>query len=157
MAKKDSDVFICMLEGGDYWAYPSPFVAHRRGAQIQFRNLTGDTIEIDFGTAPVHEKRLKLAPDKKGVVTVNGNAPPGLHSTGRRSSWRRYLLRPGVRRSEGAARHCGRMARLRRSARRGPFSCGAARRPRSSSTRRLHGPRVPFDLEVLHPKGLVSA
>ena len=79
MAKKDSDVFICKLEGGDYWAYPSPFVAHRRGAQIQFRNLTGDTIEIDFGKAPVHKKSLKLAPGKKGVVTVNVNAPPGLH------------------------------------------------------------------------------
>jgi hypothetical protein len=79
MAKNDSDVFICKPEGGDYWAYPSPFVAHRRGAQIQFRNLTGDTIEIDFGKAPVHKKSLKLAPGKKGVVTVNVNAPPGLH------------------------------------------------------------------------------
>jgi hypothetical protein len=79
MAKKDSDVFICKPEGGDYWAYPSPFVAHRRGTQIQFRNLTGDTIEIDFGTAPVHEKSLTLAPNKKGVVILDGDALPGLH------------------------------------------------------------------------------
>ena len=54
MAKKDSDVFVCKRNTDGYWAYPSPFVAHRRGTQIQFRNLTGDTIEIDFGETPVH-------------------------------------------------------------------------------------------------------
>jgi hypothetical protein len=79
MPKNDSDVFICKLKRDGYWAYPSPFVAHGGGTEIQFRNLTGDAIEIDFGSAPVHGKHLSLAPNAKGAVIVDGDAPPGLH------------------------------------------------------------------------------
>jgi hypothetical protein len=79
MPKNDSDVFICKLKRDGYWAYPSPFVAHGGGTEIQFRNLTGDAIEIDFGRAPVHGKHLSLAPNAKGAVIVDGDAPPGLH------------------------------------------------------------------------------
>lgn len=79
MGKEHSDVFICKLKREGYWAHPSPFVAHGGGTEIQFRNLTDDPIEIDFGSAPVHEKRLSLEPNAKGGVIVDGDAPSGLH------------------------------------------------------------------------------
>ena len=63
MAKDRSDIFICRLKKDDYWAYPSPFVAHGGGTEIQFRNLTEETVEIDLGDAPVHKKTLSLAPE----------------------------------------------------------------------------------------------
>jgi hypothetical protein len=44
MAKDQSDIFMCRLKKDDYWAYPSPFVAHGGGTEIQFRNLTEETI-----------------------------------------------------------------------------------------------------------------
>ena len=56
--KKESDIFICKRATGEYWAYPSPFVAHGPQAEIRFRNLTGDDITIDFGkffTDPVQD------------------------------------------------------------------------------------------------------
>jgi len=79
MAKNESDIFICRLKQDDYWAYPSPFVAHGGGTEIQFRNLTDDTIEIDLGDAPVHKKRLSLGPKAADYVVVNGDARPGLY------------------------------------------------------------------------------
>ncbi len=77
--KNQSDIFICKLKRGGYWAYPSPFVAHGCGFEIQFRNLTKDTIEIKLGTAPVHKKTLSLKPGKADSVIVNGDAESGLH------------------------------------------------------------------------------
>jgi hypothetical protein len=79
MAKRDSDIFICKLAEDDYWAYPSPFVAHGGCFEIQFRNLTGDTIEINLGDAPVHKKTLSLKPGKTDYVIVNGDAEAGWH------------------------------------------------------------------------------
>ncbi len=75
----NSDIFICRLEEGDYWAYPSPFVAHGGNSKIQFRNLTDDTIAIDFGNAPVGKKSLSLGPNAANSVKVNGDAPAGLY------------------------------------------------------------------------------
>ena len=79
MARNVSDIFICKLRKDDYWAYPSPFVAHGGGTEIQFRNLTDDAIEIDLGDAPVHRKRLSLAPKAADYVVVNGDARAGLY------------------------------------------------------------------------------
>jgi hypothetical protein len=79
MARNVSDIFICKLRKDDYWAYPSPFVAHGGGTEIQFRNLTDDAIEIDLGDAPVHRKMLSLAPKAADYVVVNGDARAGLY------------------------------------------------------------------------------
>ncbi len=79
MAKKDSDIFICRLEEGDYWAYPSPFVAHGRGTEIQFRNLTDDTIEIKFGSVPVGRNELTLLPKAADSVNVDSDAKAGIY------------------------------------------------------------------------------
>jgi len=77
--KSQSDIFICKLKRDDYWAYPSPFVAHGEGFEIQFRNLTDDSIQIDLGGAPVHKQALSLDPHAVDYVKVNAGAPPGLY------------------------------------------------------------------------------
>ena len=79
MAKDQSDIFICKLKKDDYRAYPSPFVAHGGGTEIQFRNLTDDSIQIDLGGAPVHKQALVLRPRERDYVIVNGDAVPGLY------------------------------------------------------------------------------
>jgi hypothetical protein len=79
VAKTQSDVFICKLGGEDYWAYPSPFVAHGVGAKIQFRNLTDDEIEIDFGKAPLDKKTLPLKAKGAGLITVKDKARADLY------------------------------------------------------------------------------
>ena len=79
MAKNESDIFICRLGKSDYWAYPSPFVAHGGGTEIQFRNLTDDTIEIELGDAPLHKKTLSLGPKAADYVVINGDARAGLY------------------------------------------------------------------------------
>ena len=79
MARNESDIFICRLRKDEYWAYPSPFVAHGGGTEIQFRNLTDDAIEIDLGDAPVHRKMLSLGPKAADYVVVNGDAKAGLY------------------------------------------------------------------------------
>jgi hypothetical protein len=79
MARNQSDIFICRLRKDDYWAYPSPFVAHGGGTEIQFRNLTDDAIEVDLGDAPVHRKTLSLGPRAADYVVVNGDAKAGLY------------------------------------------------------------------------------
>ena len=76
--KDQSDIFICKLKRGGYWAYPSPFVAHGGGFEVQFRNLTDDAIEIDFSGTPVHKETLSLEPRAADYVIVNGDAVPGL-------------------------------------------------------------------------------
>jgi len=81
MPKKKSDVFICRLDSGEYWAYPSPFIAHGTGVAIQFRNLTDDAIEIDFKNAPLLGKgALSLGPKAAGSVTVKAKACAGLYA-----------------------------------------------------------------------------
>jgi len=77
--KDQSDIFICRLKKDDYWAYPSPFVAHGGGFEIQFRNLTDDSIAVDLGEAPVHKQALLLGPRARDYVIVNGDAVPGLY------------------------------------------------------------------------------
>ena len=77
--KDSSDIFICELKRGGYWAYPSPFVAHGCNFEIRFRNLTKDTIQIDLGAAPVHKRELSLEPGEADSVNVNGDAKAGLH------------------------------------------------------------------------------
>ena len=77
--KHNSDIFICKRKNDEYWAYPSPFVAHGGGFEIQFRNLTDDLIEIDLGGAPVHKQVLSLGPRAVDYVIVNGDATPGLY------------------------------------------------------------------------------
>jgi hypothetical protein len=79
MAKNASDVFICRLGKSDYWAYPSPFVAHGGGTEIQFRNLPEDAIEIDLGAAPLNKRMLSLGPMAADYVVVNGDARAGLY------------------------------------------------------------------------------
>lgn len=79
MAKNESDIFICKLKKHDYWAYPSPFVAHGGGTEIQFRNLTDDAIEIDLGDAPLHKTTLSLGPKGADYVVVDGDARAGLY------------------------------------------------------------------------------
>ena len=76
--KHNSDIFICKRKKDEYWAYPSPFVAHGGGFEIQFRNLTDDLIEIDLAGAPVHKQVLSLGPRDLDYVIVNGDATPGL-------------------------------------------------------------------------------
>jgi hypothetical protein len=79
MAKTRSDIFICNTGKSGYWAYPSPFIAHGAGSEIQFRNLTNDEIVIDLTGAPVDRTRLPLARNGSGSVTVNANAAAGLY------------------------------------------------------------------------------
>jgi len=79
MAKTRSDIFICNTGKNGYWAYPSPFIAHGTGSEIQFRNLTNDEIVIDLTGAPVDRTRLPLARNGSGSVTVNANAAAGLY------------------------------------------------------------------------------
>jgi hypothetical protein len=76
--KKESDIFIYSLGTGEYRAYPSPFVAHGPQAVIQFRNLTGDDITIDFGAASLNGKILTLKKRTKGVMTLARKGAPGL-------------------------------------------------------------------------------
>jgi hypothetical protein len=80
MAKDQSDVFICQLGKRGYWAYPSPFVAHGGGTEIQFRNLTDDSIVIDFQGAPVHKQTLTLEPRAADYVIVDGAASAGIYA-----------------------------------------------------------------------------
>jgi hypothetical protein len=79
MPKPPSDVFICRLGDEDYWAYPSPFVAHGVGTKIRFRNMTKDEIDIHFGDAPVDKKALHLKADAMGEITVHDKGPAGLY------------------------------------------------------------------------------
>ena len=79
MTKQASNVFICKLGDEDYWAYPSPFVAHGVGTKIRFRNMTKDEIDIDFGGAPVDKKALHLKADAMGEITVHDKRPAGLY------------------------------------------------------------------------------
>jgi len=79
MAKARSDIFICNMGKQGYWAYPSPFVAHGAGTEIQFRNLTNEEIVVDLTGAPVDRTRLPLARHGSGSVTVDANAPAGLY------------------------------------------------------------------------------
>lgn len=78
-AKRESDIFICNVGPDDYWAYPSPFVAHRAGTTIQFRNLTDEPLEIDMQATPVTPTSLSVAPHASAFVTVNKNARAGFH------------------------------------------------------------------------------
>jgi hypothetical protein len=80
MSKDQSDVFICRLKKDDYWAYPSPFVAHGGGTEIQFRNLTDDPLEIDLTGLPVHRQTLSLPAGGIDFVIVNGDARAGFHA-----------------------------------------------------------------------------
>jgi len=79
MAKNESDVFICKLKKDDYWTYPSPFVAHGGGTEIQFRNLTDDPLEIDLEGMPVHRQKLSLPPGGADFVIVDGDAKAGFY------------------------------------------------------------------------------
>ena len=65
--KNQSDIFICKLKQDDYWAYPSPFVAHGCGFEIQFRNLTKDTIEIDLGDRAGAQEDAVARPGRRGL------------------------------------------------------------------------------------------
>jgi hypothetical protein len=104
MAKDHSDVFICKHTRDGYWAHPSPFVAHGGGFEIQFRNLTDDTIEIDLGDAPVHKKMLSLAPRAADYVIVNGDAQAGLYTYRAEVKPARAVERRAVRKATGKAR-----------------------------------------------------
>jgi hypothetical protein len=111
MARNVSDIFICKLRKDDYWAYPSPFVAHGGGAEIQFRNLTDDTIGVDLGHAPVHKKMLSLGPKAADYVVVNGDAKAGLYE------YAAVVQRPAapvLRAAAGKTRKAGRPAKARR-------------------------------------------
>jgi len=79
MAKNASDIFICKLEKDDYWAYPSPFVAYGGGTEIEFRNLTGEPLEIDLGGMPVHRQSLSLPAGGADFVIVDGDAKAGFY------------------------------------------------------------------------------
>jgi hypothetical protein len=111
MAKNESDIFICRLGKSDYWAYPSPFVAHGGGTEIQFRNLTDDAIEIDLGDAPLHKKTLSLGPTAADYVVVNGDARAGLYEYA-------AAVRPGaarvLRAAAGRTKKAARAPKLRR-------------------------------------------
>lgn len=78
-AKRQSDIFICNVGPDDYWAYPSPFVAHRAGTRIQFRNLTNEPLEIDMQATPVTPTSLSVGRHGSAFVTVNKNARAGVH------------------------------------------------------------------------------
>lgn len=77
--KDHSDIFICKLKDGDYWAYPSPFVAHGHGYVIQFRNLTEDEIQIVFDHPALKGQPIVLDPDSKECFTVPAKAPSRLY------------------------------------------------------------------------------
>jgi hypothetical protein len=79
VTKTPSDIFICKLADEDYWAYPSPFVAHGGATKIRLRNLTDDEIEIDFGKAPVDTPKLALKAKGAGSITVKKEAAAGLY------------------------------------------------------------------------------
>lgn len=98
MAKDQSDVFICKHAKDGYWAHPSPYVAHGGGTEIQVRNLTKDTIAIDFLSMPVHKNALTLAPDTVDYVIVNGDAKPGLYVYEARVVGRTRKVRTSTRR-----------------------------------------------------------
>ena len=73
--KDPSDIFICKLKRGRLLGVPEPVRGpRRRNFEIQFRNLTEDAIEIDLGAAPVHKRKLSLAPGEADSVNVNGDA-----------------------------------------------------------------------------------
>lgn len=93
IAKEQSDIFICKRATGEYWAYPSPFVAHGPQAEIRFRNLTGDDITIDFGDASRNSTILNLKKRKRGVVTLARGAAPGLHEYVATVSGKQHQLR----------------------------------------------------------------
>lgn len=96
MAKDESDIFICKLKKDDYWAYPSPFVAHGGGTEIKFRNLTDEAIEIDLQGMPVHRKTLSLRADGADFVIVDGDAKAGFYP------YEAAVLVPAVRATRGA-------------------------------------------------------
>ena len=134
--KHQSDIFICKLREGRLLGLPEPVRRPRRRVRDPVPQPDGRP-DRDRPRRRPCTRNLKLAPEKKGVVTVNGNAPPGLHqyrAEVKLGGGDSRAQREGA--AEGAARHCGRAARLRRRGRRSPSSCGAARRPRSSSIRR---------------------
>lgn len=79
MAKNQSDIFICKLKKDDYWAYPSPFVAHGGGTEIRFRNLTDEPVEISLEGMPVHRTTLSLPAGAADFVIVDGDAKAGFH------------------------------------------------------------------------------
>jgi hypothetical protein len=79
VAKDRSDIFICKLKKDDYWAYPSPFVAHGGGTEIQFRNLTDEAVEISLEGMPVHRTTLSLPAGGADFVIVDGDAKAGFH------------------------------------------------------------------------------
>ena len=79
MAKDQSDIFICKLKKDDYWAYPSPFVAHGGGTEIRFRNLTDGPVEISLEGLPVHRTTLSLPAGGADFVIVDGDAKAGFH------------------------------------------------------------------------------
>ncbi len=111
MARNQSDIFICKLGKNEYWAYPSPFVAHGGGTEIQFRNLTDDAIEIDLGDAPVHRKGLSLGPKAADYVVVNGDARAGLYEYAAAVPAAAARV---VRAAAGRAKKAGKPAKVRR-------------------------------------------
>ena len=77
--KHNSDIFICKRKKDDYWAYPSPFVAHGAGF--------GDPVPQPDGRRDRDRSRkragaagtaLSLGPRATDSVIVNGDASPGL-------------------------------------------------------------------------------
>lgn len=80
MARNESDIFICRLKQDDYWAYPSPFVAHGGGTEIHFRNLTDEPLEIDLQGMPVHRQSLSLPARGADFVIVDGDARAGFYA-----------------------------------------------------------------------------
>jgi hypothetical protein len=76
--RKQSDIFICKLDNGGYWVYPSPFVAHGKPLEIQFRNLTEDSFDIDLSELTAEARPFPLAASGTLLVTLD-KAKPGLY------------------------------------------------------------------------------
>ena len=100
MAKDESDVFIYKVKKDDYRAHPSPYVAHGTGTEVKFRNLTDETVALDFAGVPVHEPTLKLPAGTSDSVFVNGDARPGLYEYKAHA----LLKAPGARNTGAKAR-----------------------------------------------------
>jgi len=115
MAKNESDIFICKLKKDDYWTYPSPFVAHGGGTEIQFRNLTDEPLEIDLQGMPVHPQKLALPAGGADFVIVNGNAEAGFYL------YEADMLLPAAPRGQAATRSAAAKA-VRRKAVKGGSS-----------------------------------
>lgn len=61
--KPDSDIFVTRVrvgKGVEYHVYPSPFIVRQDASVIQFRNLSGQNLEIDLHALPVVPKTLRL-------------------------------------------------------------------------------------------------